>query len=441
MSYSLNELHLECNNRIKINFNGGELSSDSGLLLIREFAHKIGFQQLMKSHFKTNDKSIRKHTDDQNLMQKLYQIIAGYFQDDDSDELVSDPVFTTILEKDKLASQPTISRFMNRCDDITLMQFEYIHQELRRRIYSVKQPESILLDIDSTLFETYGKQEGNDYNQHYNNYGYHPLLVFDGLTGDLLKAELRTGNTYTSKGAPNFLYPLLLELQEDYPKTNIFLRGDSGFADILLYEKLETNKTSYAIRLKENARLRKLASAFEHELFEKLKDNLIDYAVIYGSFRYTADSWHQSRRVVVKIEKPHGQMTPSYTFIVTNMELSDENIIRFYCNRGTMENFIKECKLGFHMNSMSSHSMITNANKLQLCMLAYNLFHWFRRLTLSPKLRKMQIDTIRIKLIKIAAKLVHSSRYLNFKLCSHCPYKNEFLDILKNIQGMIVKLE
>ncbi len=441
MSYSLNELRLNCNNRIKINFNGGELSSDAGLLLVKEFAHKIGIHQLLNESFKTNDTSVRYHTDDKNLLQKLYQLTAGYFQDDDSDELIADPVFTSLLDKQKLASQPTMSRFMNRCDDICLMQFEYIHEELRRRIYSINKPQSILLDIDSTLFSTYGKQEGNDYNQHYSNYGYHPLLVFDGLTGDLLKAQLRPGNTYTSKGAPDFLYPLLFELQTEYPETDIFLRGDSGFADVLMYEKLETNKTSYAIRLKENGRLRKSAADIDQELYEKTMYNQIDYAVVYGSINYIADSWHQPRRVVVKIEKPYGQMTYHYTFIVTNMELKDEDIIRFYCNRGRMENFIKECKLGFNMDSMNSHSMIVNANRLQISMLAYNLFNWFRRLVLPAKMRKLQVDTIRLKLFKIAAKLIHSSRYLTFKLCISCPYKHQFMQTFTNIQRLQPKFE
>jgi hypothetical protein len=263
------------------------------LLLLKEFAHKIGFHQLLQNSFKTNDKSNRYHTDDKNLLQKLYQLTAGYFQDDDSDELTTDPVLTTILEKEKLASQPTMSRFMNRCDDICLMQFESIHEELRRRIYSINKPQSILLDIDSTLFATFGKQEGNDYNQHYSNYGYHPLLVFDGLTGDLLKAELRSGNTYTSKGAPNFLYPLLLELQDEYPETNLFLRGDSGFADVLMYEKLETNKTSYAIRLKENGRLRKLASEIEHELYEKTIQNV--QKVYYEEFEEIVREYNEKQ--------------------------------------------------------------------------------------------------------------------------------------------------
>jgi len=260
---------------------------------LKEFAHKIGFHQLLQNSFKTNDKSNRYHTDDKNLLQKLYQLTAGYFQDDDSDELTTDPVLTTILEKEKLASQPTMSRFMNRCDDICLMQFESIHEELRRRIYSINKPQSILLDIDSTLFATFGKQEGNDYNQHYSNYGYHPLLVFDGLTGDLLKAELRSGNTYTSKGAPNFLYPLLLELQDEYPETNLFLRGDSGFADVLMYEKLETNKTSYAIRLKENGRLRKLASEIEHELYEKTIQNV--QKVYYEEFEEIVREYNEKQ--------------------------------------------------------------------------------------------------------------------------------------------------
>jgi hypothetical protein len=123
-----------------------------------------------------------------------------------------------------LPTQDTMSRFINRCDTICLMQFEQIQQILRKRIYSIKRPEQILIDSDSTLFTTYGSQEGNDYNQHYSDYGYHPLFAFDGLTGDLLKAELRSGNVYTSKNAKDFVFPLLLEFQEDYPSTDSRLR-------------------------------------------------------------------------------------------------------------------------------------------------------------------------------------------------------------------------
>lgn len=383
----LNTLSLNSNRKIKINFNGGDLSSDSGMLLIHEFAQKLGLEQLLEQDFSTNDNKTRKHTDSKNAIQKVYQLIAGYFQDDDADELTSDPIFTTILNKRSLASQPTLSRFINRCDEICLYQFELIHQKLRERIYSWKRPDHLLIDIDSTLFATFGTQEGNSFNSHY----------------------------------------------RDYPDIPLYLRGDSGFADIMIYETLESNGVSYAIRMKENGRLRSAASFIEDELFTKTKDNQIDYAVSYGEFFYKADSWLYPRRIVCKIEKPEGQMNFLYTFIVTNMDGSPEDLICFYCKRGLMETFIRESKHGFHMDAMSSHSMTVNANKLQISMLAYNLFNWFRRLVLPRSFQKLQVDTIRLKLLKIAAKLVRSARYLTFKLCSYCPYKNEFYKTLDHI--------
>jgi len=117
-----------------------------------------------------------------------------------------------------------------------------------------------------------------------------------------------------------------------------------------------------------------------------------------------------------------------------------EDIIHFYCNRGKMENFIKESKRGFDMDTMPSYSMVINENRLQISVLAYNIFNWFRRLVLPARMRKLQVDTIRLKLLKVAAKIVHSARYITFKLCSSCPYKNEFYETLKNIR-LLPKLE
>ncbi len=203
----VNTFTLESNRQIKINFDGGDLSSDAGLLLIKEFAAKIGFTKLIKKKFKTNDKlsgSIRTH---ENLLQMIYQIISAYFQDDCADELTLDPVFQAILDKESLASQPTLSRFFNRMDEDTLIQFDDIDKNLRDIIYSIKRPEHVLLDLDSTLFGTYGKQEGEGFNFHYQAHGYHPLLCYDGLTGDLIKAELRDGTLYCSNGADKFMNP------------------------------------------------------------------------------------------------------------------------------------------------------------------------------------------------------------------------------------------
>ena len=140
--------------------------------------------------------------------------------------------------------------------------------------------------------------------------------------------------------------------------------------------------------------------------------------------------------MVFKIEKPAGQFIYMHTFVVTTMEAEPYKVIQFYCGRGNMENFIKEVKSGFDFSSVSSISKTVNANRLQVHALAYNLFNWFRRIVLAAKLRKQRIDTVRLKLLKIAAKVVHSAGYITFKLCSSCPYKNEFFETLANIKAL-----
>ena len=430
----LNTISLESNKQIKINFGGGDLSSDAGLLLFKEFIAKIGLEPLLARTFKTNDTaSFRIHTDQSNLLQMLYQIFGAYFTDDCADELTADPIMKAVLGKTALASQPTLSRFHSRMDEDTLAQLEEINRQLRDIIYSVRHPDIMLFDLDTTLLETYGNQEGKAFNYHYQDNGYHPLACYDGMTGDLLKIQLRTGAEYCSKGAAEFMQPLFDEFLEKYPDTHLFLRGDSGFASPDLYKACETNGTSYAIRLKQNSILVKEAKFLEDELFDKTRLNAIDYAVVYGEFEYRAGSWEYPRRVVCKVEKPQGQLTHMFTFIVTNMDSSPEQVVRFYCKRGIMENFIKEGKNEFDFGAVSSSTMAVNANRLQIHALAYNLFNWFRRLVLPVSMRKLRADTIRLKLLKIAAKAVRSARYLMFRLCSSCAYKEEFYETLRNI--------
>ena len=438
----VNTLSLESNRQIKINFDGGDLSSDAGLLLIKEFVSKPGIDNLLGKVFKTNDSALfRYHTDQKNLLQMIYMIIAGYFEDDTSDELTNDPVFKSVLEKDTLASQPTVSRFFNRMDEDTLNQLLMIGRILRKRVYRIQMPQAVILDLDSTLLDAYGKQEGRAFNFHYQSNGYHPLVCYNGMTGDLVKIQLRDGTEYSCTGVVDFLQPILDEYLNDYPAIRILLRGDSGFATPDLYKQCEENGTSYVIRLKENGILRKKASYLVDELDEITKNNKVDYAVAYGEFMYRASSWPYERRVVCKVEKPENQMVYMYTFVVANMDSSPEYLIKFYCKRGLMENFIKESKSGFDFASVSSHTRMVNANRLQVHALAYNIFNWFRRLVLSVNMRKQRIDTVRLKLLKIAAKVVHSAGYITFKLCSSCPYKNEFYETLSNIDKLNVQLE
>ncbi len=201
------------------------------------------------------------------------------------------------------------------------------------------------------------------------------------------------------------------------------------------------NGCSYAIRLKQNQSLLKMAAADDALLYEQTKSDQISYAVTYGEFFYQAGSWKYPRRVAYKIEKPYGQMVHMHTFIVTNMDMEAEKIIQFYCGRGKMENYIKECKSGFDFSSVSSHLKTVNANRMQIHALAYNLFNWFKRLSLPTEMRKQQADTIRLRLMKIAARVIRSARYITFKLCSSCPYKAPFYETLDNIHKLRIQME
>ena len=431
-------LNLNSNPKIEINFDGGELSSDSGLFLLKEFIHQIGFADILEECFSTKDTATyRKHSDIENLLQAMYQIIAGYFKDDHADSLTNEPVFSACLEKEALASQPTMSRFYNRLDEDTAEQFNEIMRRLRKVIYSIEgRPTGMLFDLDTTLLNTYGSQEGSAWNFHYGDTGYHPQMCFNGVNGDLLRIQLRKGTQYCSTDVTDFLEPLFKEYTVDYPFTNLFVRGDSGYAAPELYEQCEHYGAEYAIRLKSNSVLCKLAEGLENELYEATKDDMVSAASVCGDFMYRAGSWSKERRVVCKIEKPAGSMEHRFMFIVTSLGADVDFVIDFYCGRGQMENFIKECKNDFDFAATSSKSMVVNNNRLQIHGLSYNIFNAMRRLVFPSRLQKAQMGTIRMKLIKIASRVVRHGRKILYRLCSSCPFQKEFKAIMDNIHNL-----
>ena len=431
----IHQEQLHFNQKIKFNFKGGELTSDAGLLLIQEFMHHMKFPELLKqSFYLETDQAIRTHTNHDLCLQQIYQTIAGYHCADDADELRAEPLITQLLNKTSLASQPTLSRFYHRLTKDTSKQFELINRKLLSQFYQVETPHHFIFDVDSTHFQTYGHQYGNSFNAHYQAQGFHPLMVFDGMTGDCLKVELRAGNVYTSRNVVSFLGPVLSRYKKEFPLNYRIVRGDSGFAHKELYKLCETLDTKYLIRLKANAALYRLAQEVTGDL---LKDCSLQYAQqFYGEFDYQAKSWNRPRRVIVQVKRKAGELIPDYLFLVTNMETRSEMVVSLYAKRGTMENYIKECKNGFRMDKVSHKHLITNVNRIQLVVLAYNLINGFRRLTLPREFSNMQIETLRTKPIKISAKRVKQSRRILFKLCSHYPYKEVFHHCLKTIQAI-----
>ena len=424
------------NKNIQFNFNGGDLTSDAGLLLVYEFIHQIGFKQLLDQHFiLENDTAIRTHTNIDLCLQQILQFIAGYPCADHADELTTEPLLTKLLSKSTLASQPTLSRFAHRLTDTTIQQFRLINQQLLEHYYRIEAPDHFIFDIDSTHFQTYGEQMGQAFNGHYSEIGYHPILVFDGMTGDCLKVELRPGNVYTSKDAAQFLEPILSHYHQEFEGRYRIVRGDSGFASPEIYELCEAHQTKFIIRLKENSALVKLAQPYASTILKE--ESVQNFEQVTGEFMYQANSWSRPRRVIVQVTKPAGQMIPSYLFLVTNMETEHHDyLIRFYGKRGTMENFIKECKSGFRMDKVSHKTFEANENRVQQVMLAYNLINGFRRLTLPKGFRQLMIETLRLKLLKVAARCVKKSRRFIFKLCGSFPYKEIFYQCLQTIQSI-----
>ncbi len=435
---SVNEKSMNFNKRVKLNFDGGDLTGDAGILLYKEFDDAIGLSRAIEEMVHIKDDVIhRTHENHDVIIQKIYQNSAGYHADNHADYLRHDPALTTILNKSELASQPTMSRVNKHLNKDTMKQFQEVNRTIIDRFHELETPEILVLDIDSSNSPTYGDQYGSAFNSHYGENGYHPIFMFEGETGDCLKAALRCGSVYTSRQVVSFVGPELKRLRKKYPDIKIIIRGDSGFATPELYKLCEKLGIDYVIRLKANQRLQRIAGEIENEIMAEI-DIHEGYHEYYREFAYKAGSWDKDRKVMLKLEKPVDQLLFIPTFIVTTLEDTPQDTVGFYAKRGTMENYIKEGKFGFAFGKMNSTEFEINANKLQIAILAYNLNNGLRRICMPKKMKKHHIQTIRICLLKIAGKVIRSGRYVTFKLSSSSLYKDAFFSTLNRIQQLPV---
>lgn len=436
---TLPQITLDFNQKLKLSNDGGSLSSDTGELVFREFDEKIGFSKTIAKHLDLKDDRLYyTHSNENLLRQKIYQITAGYAEDDAADQLTNDPVFTQVIDTNALASQPSLSRFYQRFDATSIEQLNQGNQEILDKVHQYKESKTLIFDLDSTSSDAFGEQEATAFNTHYGTVGYHPMVCFDGVTGDFMKAILRPGNVYTSNGVVDFIEPLIHHYNEKFPETTPFLRGDSGFAVPALYDLCEDESVYYVIRLKSNAILQRIAD--ELPPATTLSD-ITKAEYYYEEIEYQAKSWSKARKVIIQSVRPAGELFFTHSFFVTNLveTFSPKDIVRSYQKRGTMENYIKEAKNGFYFDRMSSHSFQVNEVRMMLSLLAYNLTNWLRTLCFPDGKKTMQIQTIRTKIIKVASKLVRSGRSFYFKLSSSFVYQSFFWNVMQRIQTL--KLE
>jgi hypothetical protein len=286
----------------------------------------------------------------------------------------------------------------------------------------VRKRGEILLDVDSTDDPTHGQQQLSFFNGGYDQHMYHPLLIFERHTGCLLAARLRPGKVVSHARILPLLLRIVPRLQREFPNVPIKLRADAGFATPLLYEFCEFFGIQYAIGIGSNSRLQGQAQRLQRRLAKRYRRTGKPQRS-FSSFLYRAHPWSHQRRICYKTE--HTAAGTNLRFLVTHLSGRSGSVFSFYNDRGECENRIEEFKNGFAADRLSCHRFRANAFRLLLHSFAYNLVNLFR-LQLPPSMRSAQIETLRIQLFKIGARIRETARCIRIHLASGWPFRDLF---------------
>ena len=423
--------------KVTADFTGGEVTSDVGVLVMRETANKIGIiEKLTQAIHDERHQSYVKHEIIKLLKQRIFQIICGYEDANDANDLRVDPGFKASCDRlpseADLASQPTITRFENSISKKDLYRIAEVFVDQFVSSYETP-PEAIILDIDDTDDETHGAQQMSLFNAYHDEYCYMPLFIFEGQTGKLITSILRPGKRPNGKEIRSIIKRVIRRIRVVWPKVGIILRGDSHFATPELYSWCDKHNVHYILGLSKNSILKELAKATlsaAHHRYETFGEK----ARVYKEIHYQAGTWHRALRVIIMAEV--SAMGENLRFVVTSLEHGQPSFMyeTAYCGRGQMENFIKEHKIALRSGRTSCHSFIANCFRLMLHSASYVIMHTLREKALAgTSLANAQFDTIRLKLLKIGAEVRELKTKLHFILPASCPVKDIFATMVRNI--------
>jgi hypothetical protein len=429
-------LKLDFDAHLKLEFRGAKVTTDAGLLAVRELDGVLGLTDIatcMLSEARANN---RRHDLAGLFRQSIYARLAGYEDVNDQEALSRDPAMRAVVGRKALernaASSATISRFETEilAAEDNLEALAATNGAWVKRAMGVTEEGKVILDMDSSESPVHGKQEGSAYNGHFKSVCYHPLFVFN-QHGDCEGARLRPGNVHSADGWRDLLEPIV----DGYKGTGkkLYFRGDAAFASPDIYEYLEEKGILYALRLKDNRRLDKYIKPL---LTRPVGRPPKKPQVFYHDFLYRAGSWKKSRRVVAKVEWHRGELIPRVGFIVTNLSKNAKNVVRFYNQRGNCERFIKEGKYALSWTRLSCSLFVSNQVRLALFVLAYNLGNFLRRFALPKEVSAWSLRSIQLKLVKIGAKVISHARRTVFQLAEVAVSEALFVKILACIHGL-----
>ena len=413
-----------------VDFKGGEITSDAGLLLLRQADETLGLVPGLADCVRDNrDLRYVDHGMLDLFRQRIYQIVAGYEDCNDANLLRKDPALKTVcdrlLSEKDLASQPTLTRLENSVTvrDLYRIGKYFLESYIQRR--KKDKPRRIILDIDSTDDPTHGNQQQTFFHGYYDQYMYHPLVIYDADSGDLITTVLRPGNKHASNGVLKILKRIIKRLQEAFPKAKLIIRGDAGFAIPGLYEYCEKERVGYVLGLIRNKVLEGLSQELKEEANEGYEKTGKKQR-LFAEAQYQAGSWSRRRRVIIKAE--WSSKGANIRFVVTNLSYIPRNLYGFYIERGgTCEVRIDELKNGLMADRLSCHRFMANQFRLFLHAGAYCLVQRLRYGLEKTEFCSMQIQQLRLRVLKIGAQVKQSARRLVFHFAEGYPWRDIFI--------------
>jgi len=429
-------------------FDGGTMTSDAGAVLLRETDRRLDLLPRLAVCFEDRRQPwLISHTVQEMVAQRVYALALGYEDLSDHDQLREDPLLGVLSGKQRVGKEPlagksTLNRLELGCEKPS--RYKKIHyreeaiDELLVKVFleaHTEAPEQIVLDLDTTDLTLHGHQEGRFFHGYYDSYCYLPLYIFAGE--HLLCARLQTADQDAAAGSKDELERIVRQIRAAWPVVRIIVRADSGFCREELMKWCEDNGVFYVFGFARNQRLRHIIEP-QMQKAARLHEQTGKPARVFTEFVYetTSGSWSRPRRVVAKAEQLDGKENPR--FVVTNLNSEKWPAQRLYeelyCERGEMENRIKE-QLSLFAGRVSAETMRANQLRVYLAAMAYVLMHGLRRLGLQgTELERAQATTIRLRLLKIGAQIRITARKVWLSMASSYPLQGLFGQVYQNLR-------